>query len=57
MKKIIFLFLHFVALPIIGYEVTGKEMGGVAFMVLSSLPIYLCCFKKEAFNFLIRVMH
>lgn len=57
MKKIIFLFLYFVALPIIGYEVTGKMMGAFAFMALFSVPMYFCYYNKNTYNILLKVMH
>jgi len=55
MKKIIFLFLYFIILPLIGYEFTGKIEGTFAFMALVSVPMYFCYFNKNAFNFLLRI--
>lgn len=56
MKRMIFLFIYFVALPIIGGQVTEKEEGMFAFMAIVSVPMYFCYFNKKAFNFLLRIV-
>lgn len=55
MKKMLFLFLYFIVVPSIGYEVTGKIIGAFAFMALVSVPMYFCYFNKNTFHFLLRI--
>lgn len=55
MKKIIFVMLYFIALPLLGYEVTEKFIGALAFMAIVAFPIYLCSQNKNMNNFLLKI--
>jgi len=55
MKKIIFVMLYFIALPLLGYEVTEKFIGALAFMAIVAFPIYFCSQNKNMNNFLLKI--
>jgi len=47
--------LYFIALPWLGYEVTGKFIGALAFMAVLALPIYFCSQNKNMNNILLKI--
>ncbi len=55
MKKFLFIMLYFIALPLLGYEVTGKLIGSLAFMAVVALPMYFCSQNKNMNNFLLKI--
>jgi len=47
--------LYFIALPLLGYEVTEKFIGALAFMAIVAFPIYFCSQNKNMNNFLLKI--